>query len=232
MNGKILNIELMIGVILCFIGGFIEIYSLKIFNAFSGMQTGNLIYTFTYLIDNNYQMSLFHFSLIFAFLIGIIFTEIIINFARKKHFEYRYFIYFFNILLLISVIFLAKSNNNVLSSCNMISALLLSLFSGIQSHAFTSINNHALSTTMMTAMMKMTTANFYNYFKTKNKSYLFEAIEVLIIILFFILGFAMFYLIYKVINKDYLNLSLLLIIFLIIILIILTFYKNKNIVYK
>ena len=114
----------------------------------------------------------------------------------------------------------------------MISVLLLSLFSGIQSHAFTSINNHALSTTMMTAMMKMTTANFYNYFKTKNKSYLFEAIEVLIIILFFILGFAMFYLIYKVINKDYLNLSLLLIIFLIIILIILTFYKNKNIVYK
>ncbi len=226
INRNYFNINFIKAIILSFIGGFIELYSLKVRGAFSGMQTGNLIYIFINLIDGNYTLSLFYLLILVIFIVGIIISELIFYLSNKFNFKYQYIVYPLEIISLLSIIFI-PTNLDILDPLNILGMCILSLFSAVQSHIFTNINGHSLSTTMMTAMIKLCSSRLFLFFKDKNKNNLLEFLEILFIILFFIIGVVIFYLGYTFINIEYLNYLLFLLIFLILILFILFSFKYK-----
>lgn len=226
MGKEYFNIHLLKGIILALIGGFIEMYSLMIRGAFSGMQTGNLIYTFSNLFENNYIGALAHFLFVITFIIGIVITEIIYQISDMTKIKYEYFIYLIGLILLISVIFIPVDSEKY-GTLNIVAGCLLSFFGALQSHAFTNINKHALSTTMMTAMMKLATSSLVKYIKDKNKENLLVCLEILSIILFFIFGFVVFYILYKCVDINYLNYSLFIPISLVLALFCIAFFKKS-----
>lgn len=197
------NVNLLKALILVFIGGYLELFSFIYFNAFSGMQTGNLIYIFTNLIDSNYMKSLFYLFILLAFIVGIIFSELLHLFLKKKEFLYRIIIYSTMIVFLsLSLIFktLDQINPDYLFYGGPI---LFSLTGALLSHSFTKLNSHQLSTTMMTAMIKQITAKIVDGIKEKNITFLLDALDIFLIIISFVIGVVIFYVLHPYIDFYY-----------------------------
>ena len=230
MKKEYFNLDLIKGLILGFIGGFLELYSLSVRGAFTGMQTGNLMNIFTDLIDNNYSLALFRFIILISFILGVILSEVIFVIGHKFKFNYEHIVFPLMIILLIPTLVI-DPHLEILDPLNIFSVICLALFGAMQSHIFSTINNHPSTTTMITAMIKQISANYFLAIKNKDRKCLCIASETLLIVLCFIIGIIAFYLPYKFfIDIEYVNFFILLIVILLLILYSFTlFSKNEDV---
>lgn len=173
--------------ILCYIGGFIELYSLEVRGAFAGLQTGNLIYIFVNTIKGDYYLALYYFLLISCFVVGVIISQIVVNVCKKRNKEYKFIILFLEITCLI-VDLIIPVNQSILDPLNILGAISLSLFCGLQIHSFIEVHNHLLATTMVTAMIRSLVDNIYKYITQKTKENIISALSLFLSILSFTLG--------------------------------------------
>ena len=224
MKKNYINLNLLKGIILGFIGGFIELYSLLIRDAFCGMQTGNLIYSILNLIDGDFKLMAYHLMIILTFIIGIISVEVIYRLSKKFKFNDKHLIYPLMVIFIIPSIFI-PTNLDIFDPLNILSIITLTLFGAFQAHVFTNLNNHNLSTTMMTMMIKQTFSKLFNGIMNKNKDDLYISMSSLLVILTFIFGIALFYLLFIYIDIKFINYFLVIIIFLIINIYIIDLYK-------
>lgn len=200
MDRKIFNLDYVISILLVYIGGFIELYSMVTRGIFAGMQTGNLIYTFTNLTDEKYYVSLKYLIVFLSFVMALILGELLrLHFKNKKYFYML--IVILEMLCLIPLFFLPYQNdlnsfdgNAVLS---IVGDCFLSLYSGMHLIAFHEVNGHSFTPTMMTKMTKLFVTSSISAIKEKDKEKLTLSLSYLIQIACFILGSLTFYLCYK-----------------------------------
>ena len=178
-------------ILLTFVSGLIEIYSLKIDNMFTFMETGNLINVIVNLLPYSFNFIYPLYSLI-LFIIFIFILIIIKNKLLKNNKNYVTISLFILLILSFILIFIPSdtSNNidNNLNICKFIRITLNTLFGVILIFTFISFKSINYVPTMMTNNIKMATTNLSLYFINKNKSNLNTFLYYLTIILSFIIG--------------------------------------------
>ena len=184
------KIYILFFILLTFVSGLIEIYSLKIDNMFTFMETGNLINVVVNLLPYSFNFIYPLYSLI-LFIIFIFILVIIKNKIVKK--KKNYVTYSLLILLILSFILIFIPNNitdtsNRLNICKFIRITLNTLFGVILIFTFISFKSINYVPTMMTNNIKMATTNLSLYLVNKNKSNLNTFLYYLIIIISFIVG--------------------------------------------
>lgn len=233
MIKKLFNLNYYLTLLIVFIGGFIEIYSFKTRGMFAGMQTGNLLYTITNLIDQNYINALMYFLVLLSFIIGLVIAEILRLFLGKKDWFYILILIIQSVLVLPLIILpsvnvFSEFNNEILLS--LLGNCLLSIYGAFHLLCFHEVNEHVYTPTMMTNMMRLFITSLISSIKEKDKEKCLFSLSYFIQICSFILGAILFYVLYVSINSDYLEYfikySPLLLVLINLIIIIILLIKN------
>ena len=182
--------------ILSFIGGFLDIYSLMYRGGhFTFLQTGNLIYLARDLINNDYDSVLICLFIFLSFSVGLIIANIISYIFKIKKKEYL-----INLILLmivfISIIpnyFFIKTTTFDISYIGVFS---LGIIGGILLESFR-FSYLAYTATMMTNNYKMFMHSLINGILLKEKEEKNKALIYFLIILAFIIGVLFYTLCYK-----------------------------------
>lgn len=222
-------LELIIAILLSFIGGFIELYSIQLSGVFSGMQTGNLIYTMTDLIDGDLVSAGYHALMILIFFIGILLAEFLKLVLLKKKIRVELFSITIQIILLLPLLFIKvqKIESSPLP-IHYICSALLTLFSAFQYFTFRELHGHTYATTMMTNLLSNLAKNFADFIKFKDKSYGKTCLDYLSILIFFCSGAITVYaFIVNLNNSEQIKLTLLIPIFILLAIIYPVYRINK-----
>ena len=185
------KIYILFFILLTFVSGLIEIYSLKIDNMFTFMETGNLINVVVNLLPYSFNFIYPLYSLI-LFIIFIFVLIIIKNKLLKNNKNYVTISLFILLILSFILIFIpSNTSNNIdnnLNICKFIRITLNTFFGVILIFTFISFKSVNYVPTMMTNNIKMATTNLSLYLVNKNKSNLNSFLYYLIIIISFIVG--------------------------------------------
>lgn len=199
--------KVLLFLLLSFVGGLIEIYSLKIHGIFAGMQTGNLITMLINFIDGSYNAGLYRLTVILIFIFGLFLNRLMFKLLKgneKKHYTITLIL---EGLFLIPLIFIPKNNNETIinfepNQYDYIANAFIALFGAFQFSAFTKISVYPINTTMMTGNMRsfIFTAVDLIFEKGKEKAKMvFFYIASFIV---FIIGAVVFYVSFKYYNGD------------------------------
>lgn len=203
---KHFTLSLLFALVLTFIGGFVELYSVKVRGIYAAMQTGNLIYIFTNLIDQNYQLALNNAIVVILFFCGCFIGEVIRVHLKGKVLTFE------NLALILQAIFLVPAIAIPANSGNwgldITADAFLALFGAMQLCAFQSENGNFYVSTMMTIVLKMITTHFSLTIKERKADHLLTVVEYLLILLAFLLGIVTVYLILRFANPSPLFLQL------------------------
>lgn len=145
--------------LVCLFSGFLELFTLTFRGAFSLMQTGNLIYSVTNLVEGKYFVCLFHILIIVSYIVGLVLYKFIVFFTRKNKELCSLITYGLIILLLLVTIFLRPTLELVEGSyaidktnyLNMISASIFSITGALIFSNFSKFEDIDFTPTMMTA---------------------------------------------------------------------------------
>ncbi len=201
---KHFNLSYLFTFLIIFIGGYLELYSLKTRGIFCAMQTGNLLNIFVHLIDGNMQIVLLSLLVLFVFLIGCFLSQL----GKRIYFDHFRKEYFHAValaiesLLLIPIFFIPieKSGITYGNTINIYDALVdsfLALYGAIHFLCFNEVNHHNYTPTMMTNMMKNVCVNFADSVKDKDKEKALSGLCYFILVLAFVLGGCTFYLLFN-----------------------------------
>ena len=224
------SLEVVSALILTFIGGFIELYSLEVNGIFAGMQTGNLIQLFIYLTDKEYTLALYRLILIVTFFISCLIAEIIRYFLNKKGKNISPYILGLELLLILPLFFIkVEAYQDVPNTLNIVSDVFLTIFSAMQYMTFRELHGHSYATTMMTNLLSNLAKNLVSFITIKDKKKGKDCLEFFLILVSFILGSVVMYLIFiNISSSEYLQLVLLIPFVLILITLLLNILINKN----
>ncbi len=198
--------------LIIFIGGYLELYSLKTRGIFCAMQTGNLLNIFVHLIDGNKEIVLLSLLVLAVFLVGCFLSQLGKRFYfahfRKEHFHAV--VLLMESLLLIPVFFIPIEKSGVTNGTdiNIYDALadsFLALYGAIHFICFNEVNHHSYTPTMMTNMMKNVCLHFADSIIDRNKEEALSAFCYLILVLSFVLGGSTFYLLFNVLKDNSLD---------------------------
>lgn len=82
---RIFNLDYLISLLIVFVGGFIELYSIKTRGIYAAMQTGNLLSIFSSLIDGKGTLAIKYLCVFLSFVIGLVLGEVTrLAFSKKK----------------------------------------------------------------------------------------------------------------------------------------------------
>ena len=182
--------------ILAFIGGFLDIYSLMYRGGkFILLQTGNIIYIGRDLINGNYNEVLICLFIFLAFTIGLVIANIISFILKKKEKEYLLHIVLLSLIfiLLIPNYFFSKTMEFDLS---YLAVFMLGLIGGILLESFR-FSYLAYTATMMTNNYKLFMHALINGILLKDKKERHKSYIYLLIIVSFICGVLLYTLFYK-----------------------------------
>ena len=192
MFNKQERLAALFGMGLCFIAGYLDIYAFSVRGVFAAMQTGNLITLFTSLIDKNYELALIRGSVILVFFIGLFFAEWIKRFFQKRNIRIEIGFLTVGILLLIPASCIPIGTNSFW--IDFAANQFLAIFAAIQLAGFTSLNGEGFVSTMMTGVMKNISFHLANYISQKERRELSYFFHYLGMLLSFILGIVVSYL--------------------------------------
>ncbi len=222
-------------IILAFIGGFIELYSLKARGVFACMQTGNLVSTFVNFNENRTMLAIENIVTLITFFIGCLLNELLRYYSEKKNKNFQLYVLIDMLIFLIVITCLKVDIYGLASSptiYDIIANLFVALFGSFQFSTFKTANNKAYSTTMMTTMLKNTASYLVIGITKKDKSSLHSSFCYFLILVSFLIGSLTFYCSYQFINVSDINLLIQLLpivpIILIVILIILNIVNSKQ----
>ena len=206
-----ISFDLILAFSLAFVGGLLECYSLSNRGFFALMQTGNLISVFINIIRLDWQSIVVSLLVIFTFIFGLILSNLIEHFAKKRNIDYHPFEEIVSLILLIIVIFIPVEFNkeNVfleakdLSLTNLISNMLLSLIGAMLLESFTKLNRKSYTATMMTANLQRMIHSFFKSKEEHDKNELLYGFDYLVIIVLFGLGVMSAYSYFYFLNPNF-----------------------------
>lgn len=174
-------------IIIVIVSAMLDVYSLYYRGGkFTFLQTGNIIYLATNLINHNITEALLSLLCLVTFGIGLFFAEILSLSLRKKHKDKYVSLMFLFIILLLLIpnFFFSKT---ILFDLSIVATVCLNLTGGILMSQF---RNYLVpfTATMMTNNYKLMVENVVKTIETKDKIFLKKSFIYLIIIITFFLG--------------------------------------------
>ena len=229
-----LSLELLMALLLTFVGGFLELYSLKVHGVFAGMQTGNLITLFTDLIDGNVTQAFYRLYVLLSFLVGCFLAEGIRFLLRKRKLPIETIILLFELFFLLPLFFLpiGETTGDV-DTLDIVPDIFLALFSSFQYTTFRKVNGESYATTMMTNLLSNIAKDAFILAHEKEGKAAIPLLEHFLVLLFFVFGVLTFYLFDVHFLQSDLSLRLVVLLpffllFLVLLLSILHFQREKK----
>lgn len=175
--------SLYLGMLLALSGGFMDAYSYLFRDeVFANAQTGNMLLLGVHLAKLDFSGAFYYFCPVFAFAIGIIFSDIVNYRHPKEHFlHWRQVAILIEAATLFAVAFFPQSYNLLANS-------LTSMVCGIQVESFRKIHGNGIATTMCIGNLRSGLQNFTDFIFTKNKKALRKSLIYFSIIVTFIIG--------------------------------------------
>lgn len=175
-----------VGVVLAIVGGFLDAYTyISRGGVFANAQTGNMVLLAVNLSGGNWLKACSYFVPVLSFFLGVLIVEMI-----KARFNEHPKIHWHRIILEIEIGVLLIVGLIPQGELNSLANVLVSFTCAMQVEGFRRMNGKLFTTTMCTGNLRSATDNLYQYFKTKNKERLNNALQYFGIILFFIGGAA------------------------------------------
>lgn len=175
--------SLRLGVMLAFIGGFMDAYSYMCRGeVFANAQTGNMLLVGINLCEGKFDNVISYIFPIIFFGVGILISELVrYKFEEKEFIHWRQISIVLEALVLFVVSFMPQSINLIANS-------LTSLACGIQVESFRKIRGNGIATTMCIGNFRSANENMFKYFKEDNKVAGEKSLLYLFIILCFVIG--------------------------------------------
>ena len=175
--------SLRLGVMLAFIGGFMDAYSYMCRGeVFANAQTGNMLLVGIYLCEGKFNNVISYIFPIIFFGVGILISELVrYKFEEKEFIHWRQISIVLEALVLFVVSFMPQSINLIANS-------LTSLACGIQVESFRKIRGNGIATTMCIGNFRSANENMFKYFKEDNKGAGEKSLLYFFIILCFVIG--------------------------------------------
>ena len=187
--------SLLFACMLTFLGGYMEVLSVKGFGVYCAMQTGNTIMTFTNLIDEKYEAALLSAITLVSFLVFAFLGELLKVRYQNKRVHFSHLALGSMMLALLAAFgFSFLENQTVRTYAVNVS---LALYGATQVLAFESFNERPFVSTMMTVLLKNFTLHLAKATKEKTKDSWLSAFEYLVVYLSFVLGGILSYLLFR-----------------------------------
>lgn len=208
-----LDFKVILALVLSFVGGFLECYSLTNHGFFALMQTGNLISVFMNLVRSDFTSLLVSLSSILAFIVGLICANVIEKLSRKYNKNFQIIDLILIIIFLLVNIFIPIKYTfelEILSVSKLrvesvVGNVFLAFVGAILLESFTSLHSHKYTSTMMTANLERMVKSFFR--SKEEKEELTYGFEYIFIILSFALGVVSFYLYFYFLQDSFNNLN-------------------------
>ncbi|OPJ59708.1 YoaK family protein [Clostridium oryzae] len=176
--------SIMLGILLAIVGGLLDAYTfIGKGGVFSNAQTGNIVLVGVYAFEMNWSRAVLHLLPIFAFIAGVITSEII----KKKHSavlisKWEHMVLVFEFIILFIIGFLP---NSIPDSIVNIS---ISFATSLQYCAFKKLSEYPYATTMCTGNLRSASQAAYTAFTKKDHEAAIKAVSYFLIIFSFISG--------------------------------------------
>lgn len=176
--------SLVIGMILAFAGGFLDVYTYVLKGGvFAFAQTGNMLLMAIKFANKEWKLALYYLIPIIAFTLGIFLTEYL-----KMHLDNMKFINCQNIVLVIEIAMLIVIGFLPETVPDNFVCVFISFICSMQTNCFRKLSGAAYSTTMCTGNLRTGTEYLFKYIAHKDKEALYKATQFFIIIFTFIVG--------------------------------------------
>lgn len=186
-KNKQMSEKIIIGMILAFVGGFLDAYTyICRGGVFANAQTGNIVLLGIKLAQGNFLESWKYVIPIIAFVLGVFIVEVI----RKRYKDsarvhWRQIIIVCEMFVLIGITFIPNG-----SWYDTLANVLVSFVCSLQVQGFRKFNGNAMATTMCTGNLRSATELLCRYADNKDRRELQSALQYLAIISIFIIGAA------------------------------------------
>lgn len=176
--------SLFLGIILAIVGGFLDAYTyIGRGGIFANAQTGNLVLVAVEAVDQNYKLALIKSLPIFAFIIGVLFSETVnknsSNFLTRHHYRT---ILIIEIILLFIVGFMPYGN------WDMVVTTAISFVASLQYSTFKKLVDSPYASTMCTGNLRSASMALHTAFTKKDHAAGVKSLRYFTIVIFFILG--------------------------------------------
>ena len=199
-------------VFVVFIGGFLELYSIKTRGIYCAMQTGNLLNIFVAVSSGQVHIALLSVMVLITFLLGCFLSQLM----KRAFLDHRCEKYYYATVLVIESLLLIPTffipieksgvtNGGTLNIYDVIADCFLALYGSLHFIAFHEENHHSYTPTMMTNMMKNVVIHLADGIHDKNKEELTSSLSYFLLVLCFILGAMTFYLLFHYLPSDIKN---------------------------
>jgi len=180
---KQMSDTLFLGMLLAISGGFMDAYSyICRDHAFANAQTGNILLLGVNLAQRNFADALHYFFPVFAFVAGIVISELARNkYSCKSFLHWRQITVLVEAILLLIVAFIPQGYSSLANS-------LTSLACGIQVESFRTIEGNSVATTMCIGNLRSGTQYLCDYFSKKDRAFLKKSMLYYGAILCFVFG--------------------------------------------
>lgn len=181
---KVFSKSLIAGLLLALAGGSIDAYTyICREGVFASMQTGNLLKLGIGILNGELNIWYIYIIPVIFFSIGVVGSEIIINFSKDKKLTYwKYGCVGAEILVFIAVAFIPGGKFNVVVNS------AIALVCAMQYNCFKKLDSLPIATTMCTGNLRSLFENVSKFFITKKGVHAKNAIKYTLLILFFVIG--------------------------------------------
>jgi uncharacterized membrane protein YoaK (UPF0700 family) len=183
-RNKQMSDTLLVGCILAFAGGFLDVYTyICRGGVFAFAQTVNVIQMGARILQGDFGGILIYLIPVTAFILGILCAEILKKqLISCKRIHWRQIIIIIELLIILPVSFIPAGDFNA----GVI--ILISFVCALQFQSFRTTNGKQMVTTMVTGDLRSAVENAYKYTTTKEKEYIRAALLYFMIILLFLTG--------------------------------------------
>jgi len=173
-----------LGILLALVGGFLDAYTyIGRGGIFANAQTGNLVLVAVEAVNRNYKLALIKSLPIFAFIIGVLFSETLnknsSNFLTKNHYRT---ILIIEIILLFIVGFMPYGNLDVVVTT------AISFVASLQYSTFKKLVDSPYASTMCTGNLRSASLALHTAFTKKDPAASVKSFRYFTIVIFFIIG--------------------------------------------
>lgn len=196
-KGKKIPESLIVGYMLAFAGGFLDVYTfLCRGGVFANAQTGNIVLCGVSIARGDMLSVVNYLIPIIAFILGIA-----VSIFVKEKFEHSKIIQWQQISLVVEIISLTVVAFIPCSEINdMIVNVIISFVASLQVQSFRIIKGNVIATTMCTGNLRSATEAVCGYFKSKDAKELKKSFVYFSVILLFVFGAAVGALITNLVN--------------------------------
>lgn len=192
--------SLLFAMMLAFLGGYMEVLSVKGFGVYCAMQTGNTIMTFTNLIDEKYEAALLSATTLLSFLVFAFLGELLKVRYKNERVHFSHLALGTMMLALLSAFGFSFLEDQTAKTYAV--NICLAFYGATQVLAFESFNERPFVSTMMTVLLKNFTLHLAKASKEKTKDSWLSAFEYLFVYLSFVLGGILSYVLFRFVSLD------------------------------